>query len=82
MSNQCFSSIFHFYTLWKRQKTSGFQTFSEGIEMEHWLGMIYRSTIIATSKQPNIYYEIKLVRYLTSIRRKLSKHSWIIWKQF
>ena len=47
----------------------------KGIKMEHWLEMIYRSTIIATSKQPNIYYEIKLVRYLTSIRPKLSKHS-------
>ena len=35
-----FSSMFHFYTPWKRQKTSktfGFLTFSGGVEMEHWL---------------------------------------------
>ena len=25
-----------FYTPWKRQKTSGFLTFSEGIERKHW----------------------------------------------
>ena len=30
-----FSPIFHFYTLWKRQKTCGFLTFSGGIEMEY-----------------------------------------------
>ena len=26
--------MFYFYTPWKRQKTFGFQTFSEGIEMK------------------------------------------------
>ena len=31
-----FRSVFHYYTLWERQKTSGFLTFSGGIEMEHW----------------------------------------------
>ena len=25
-----------FYTPWKRQKTTGFPTFSEGIERKHW----------------------------------------------
>ena len=29
----------HFYTLWKRQKTTGFLTFSGGIEMWHWSKM-------------------------------------------
>ena len=28
--------MFHFYILYKYQKTSGFPTFSVGIEMEHW----------------------------------------------
>ena len=31
-----FSSMSHFYTPWKRQKTIGFLTFSGGIEMWHW----------------------------------------------
>ena len=30
-----FSPMFHFYTPWKRPKTKGFWTFSEGIEMKH-----------------------------------------------
>ena len=30
-----FSSMFHFYTPWKHQKTKGFMTFSEGIGMEY-----------------------------------------------
>ena len=37
--NQFFSLMFHFYTPWKRQKTFGFLTFSEGIEMWHWTKM-------------------------------------------
>ena len=32
-----FSPIFHFYTPWKVQRTSGFLTCSGGIEMEHWV---------------------------------------------
>ena len=31
-----FSPMFDFYTPWKRQKTQGFLTFSDGIEMENW----------------------------------------------
>ena len=31
-----FSPMSHFYTPWKSQKTIGFLTFSEGIEMWHW----------------------------------------------
>ena len=31
-----FTPMFYFYTPWKRQKTFGFLTASEGIEMEHW----------------------------------------------
>ena len=31
--------MFHFYILWKHQKTSGFLMFSGGIEVEHWLKM-------------------------------------------
>ena len=31
-----FSTMWHFYTPWKRKKTKGFLMFSEGIEMEHW----------------------------------------------
>ena len=31
-----FKPMFHFYTPWKRQKTSGFLMFSLGIEKEHW----------------------------------------------
>ena len=34
-----FSSVSHFYTPWKRQKTKGFLTFSGGIEMWHWTKM-------------------------------------------
>ena len=34
-----FSSVSHFYTLWKRQKTFGFLAFSGGIEMWHWTKM-------------------------------------------
>ena len=30
-----YSTVFHFYTPWKRQKSRGFLTFSGGIEMEH-----------------------------------------------
>ena len=30
-----FSLMFHFYTLWKGQRTKGFLTFSGGAEMEH-----------------------------------------------
>ena len=33
------SPVSHFYTLWKRQKTFGFLTFSGGIEMWHWTKM-------------------------------------------
>ena len=32
-----FSAMFYFYTLWKRQKTKGFMTFSGCIEREHWV---------------------------------------------
>ena len=31
-----FSLIFHFYTLWKRQRTFGFPMFSGGKEKKHW----------------------------------------------
>ena len=34
-----FSPMSHFYTPWKRQKTYGFLTFLEGIEMWHWIKM-------------------------------------------
>ena len=34
-----FMPMLHFYALWKRQKTSDFQTFSGSIEMEHWPAM-------------------------------------------
>ena len=34
-----FSPVSHFYTPWKRQKTFGFLTFSEGIEMWQWTKM-------------------------------------------
>ena len=34
-----FSPMSHIYTPWKRQKTYGFLTFSEGIEMWHWTKM-------------------------------------------
>ena len=33
----CFSLIFHVHSLWKRQKTKSFQTFSIGVEMENWV---------------------------------------------
>ena len=32
-----FSAMLHFDIPWKRQKTCGFLTLSEGIEMEHWV---------------------------------------------
>ena len=35
-----FSTMFHFYTPWKRQKTFGFLAFSGGIEMEHSVKMV------------------------------------------
>ena len=31
------SSVFHFYTPWKRQKTFGFLTFSGDIKIENWV---------------------------------------------
>ena len=31
--------MFHFYTPWKRQKTSRFLSSSGGIEMKHWCKM-------------------------------------------
>ena len=34
-----FRLMFYLYAPWKRQKTSGFLMFSEGINMEHWLEM-------------------------------------------
>ena len=34
-----FSPVSHFYTPWKREKTKGFLTFSEGIEMWRWTKM-------------------------------------------
>ena len=33
--------MFHFYTPWKRQKISGFLTFSGGTEIENWFEMDY-----------------------------------------
>ena len=33
--------MFHYYTPWKRQKTSGFLAFLWGIEMEQLLKMVY-----------------------------------------
>ena len=35
-----FNQIFPFYTSWKCQKTFGFLTSSEGIEMEQWVEKI------------------------------------------
>ena len=32
-----FQPMFHFYTLWKHQKTGGFLVFSRGIGVEYWL---------------------------------------------
>ena len=29
--------MFHFYTVWKQQKTGGFLMFLESIEMQNWL---------------------------------------------
>ena len=37
--------MFHFYTSWKRQKTSGFMTYSEGIEMEISLKWVEKSEV-------------------------------------
>ena len=34
-----FQPKFHFYTLWKYQKSSGFLMFSGGIKVEYWLKM-------------------------------------------
>ena len=34
-----FSLMFHFYTLWKCQKTKVFNDIFRGIEMEHWFKM-------------------------------------------
>ena len=34
-----FSPVSYFYIPWKRQKTVGFLTFSEDIEMWHWTKM-------------------------------------------
>ena len=31
--------MIHFYTPWKRQKTSDFLTFSGGVKIEHWAKM-------------------------------------------
>ena len=31
------TSVLHFYTPWKRQKTAGFLMFLGGIEMKYWL---------------------------------------------
>ena len=41
-----FTPLPHFYSLWKRQKTFGFLTFSGAIEMWHWTkkGLIFKST--------------------------------------
>ena len=38
--------MLHFYTPWKRQKTKGLLTFSEGIEMEHWAKMGWTSQLV------------------------------------
>ena len=42
--------MLHFYTARKRQKISGFLTFSRGIEMENWVEMGYEKTC-QTNKQ-------------------------------
>ena len=34
-----FKAMFHFYTVWKRQKSLGFLTFLGGIKMEYWFEM-------------------------------------------
>ena len=34
-----FQRMFHFYAVWKHQKTEGFLMFSKGIEVEHLLKM-------------------------------------------
>ena len=46
--------VFHFYTPWKRQKTSGFLTFSGGIEMEHWRQNGLIQNYGAASTRPSI----------------------------
>ena len=45
-----FGPMLHFYTARKRQKISGFLTFSRGIEMENWVEMGYEKTCL-TNKQ-------------------------------
>ena len=42
--------MFHFYTPWKRQKTKGFLTFSDGIKMEHWTDMGLGSAFLQVEK--------------------------------
>ena len=44
-----FSPLFHFYSLWKRQKRKGFLMFSWGITMEHW---VKDGTEIFTGRRP------------------------------
>ena len=46
-----FQPMFHFFTSWKHQKTSGFLTFSGGFEIQHWLEMGLRVQGCAFSSQ-------------------------------
>ena len=48
-----FKPVCHFYTPWKRQNTSGFQTFSGGREMKHWLLTNKVKSDIAIKQQNN-----------------------------
>ena len=43
----CFMAISHLYTSWKRQKTSGFLTFSGGVEMEYCLVIGYEPVLVS-----------------------------------
>ena len=50
-----FKPKLHFYTPWKRKKTFSLLTFSEGIEMQHWLEMIEAASSVGPSFKPVNY---------------------------
>ena len=74
-----FNLMFHFYTPWKLKKTSGFLTFSEGIEIEHRAKMDQESqlSVMIESRSENYWYLFNNNHLLV---KRLYYDSWPFWK--
>ena len=69
-----FKPMFHFYTPWKRQKISGFLTFSGGTEIENWLEMDYncgfKTSNVTQKELSEVLYKSSYSSKFCNIHRK------------